>query len=330
MNMNKEVIKALCKRFLSSVITLLLLISLLFILVRLSPGDPAQKYISAELSPELREKITESFNLNEPVLNQYSSFLINAIKGDLGVSYDYKLPVLTVVWEYLSFTIIFALVSILIQLTVSLYLSVFIVKRNSRFLDNSISNISLIIYSTPAFVLGVFLIYVFSVQLNLFPLSGLKSLDYDSFSAVAKLIDQIHHIILPVITLSAAGVALFYKYLKENLGNVYNQTFVQQMRANGFSESYILKRHVIPNAIRPLISIAGIELGILMGGALLTEVIFGLPGMGRLTIDSILSRDYPLVIGCALAAGALMVFANFLADLVKMLIDKRMTKGILG
>ena len=122
---------------------------------------------------------------------------------------------------------------------------------------------------------------------------------------------------------------MFYKYLKENLDDVYHKGFILQLRSSGVAESTILKKHVIPNAVRPLISIAGIELGILLGGALITEVIFSLPGMGRLTINSILSRDYPLVIGCALAAGALMILATFIADAIKMMIDKRMIKGLL-
>jgi peptide/nickel transport system permease protein len=137
-------------------------------------------------------------------------------------------------------------------------------------------------------------------------------------------------LVLPLITLSAAGIALFYKYIKESMDEVLHQTFVINLRAAGMSEKKILRKHVIPNALRPLISVAGIELGILLGGALITEVIFSLPGVGRLTIDSILSRDYPLVIGCVFTAGVVMILANFLADIIKLKIDKRLIKGILN
>ena len=328
--MNKEIIKVLLTRFLSSLLTLFLLISFLFIIIRLSPGDPTDKYISAQLGSELSERIAEKFSLNQPVIDQYFAFVTNALKGDLGVSYNYRLPVFEVIWEYFSFTLAFASISFILQIIFSISLALWIIKKKNRRLENLISNTSLFVYSIPAFVLGVALIYLLSVHLNLFPLSELKSLDYDNISFFSQILNRLHHLVLPLITLSAAGIALFYKYIKESMDEVLHQTFVINLRAAGMSEKKILRKHVIPNALRPLISVAGIELGILLGGALITEVIFSLPGMGRLTIDSILSRDYPLVIGCVFTAGVVMILANFLADVIKLKIDKRLIKGILN
>jgi peptide/nickel transport system permease protein len=125
-------------------------------------------------------------------------------------------------------------------------------------------------------------------------------------------------------------VAVYYKYLRENLEDVYNNTFVLNLRAHGFTEKEITRKHVVPNAINPLISVAGVELGILFGGALVTEVIFGLPGMGRLTVNAILSRDYPLVIGCTFISGVLVILSNLAADLIKFRIDKRLLKSTLN
>jgi ABC-type dipeptide/oligopeptide/nickel transport system permease component len=123
---------------------------------------------------------------------------------------------------------------------------------------------------------------------------------------------------------------MFYKYLRDNLEETYQQPFITNLRASGYDEKVILKKHVLPNAVRPLISVAGVDLGILLGGALITEIIFGLPGMGRLMMNSIFERDYPLVIGCALIAGLLIIISNFLADLLKMKLDKRMIKGLMN
>jgi len=307
-----------------------LLISFLFIIIRLSPGDPTDKYISAQLGSELSERMAEKFSLNQPVTDQYFAFVTNALRGDLGISYNYRLPVFEVVWEYFSFTLVFSSISFILQIILSLGLALWIIKKQNRKLNRMVSDTSLFIYSIPSFVLGVTLIYLFSVHINLFPLSGLKSLDYDNLSLFSQLLDRLHHLVLPLITLSAAGVALFYKYVKEGMDEVLHQTFVINLRAAGVSENKILRKHVIPNALRPLISVAGVELGILLGGTLITEVIFSLPGMGRLAIDSILSRDYPLVIGCVFTAGAVMILANFLADMVKLKIDKRLIKGILN
>jgi len=328
--MKSDIVKTLFTRFLSSVLTLFLLVSFLFIIIRLSPGDPTDKYISAKLGSELSERIAEKFSLNQPVTDQYLSFVSNVFTGDMGVSYNYRLPVFEVIWEYFSFTLVFASISFIIQMSLSIWLALWVIKKRKKWLDKFVTNTSLFIYSIPAFVLGVALIYVFSVTFNLFPISGLKSLDHDNLPFFSQILDKLHHLVLPLITLTAAGVALFYKYIKESMDDVLHQTFVINLRASGVDENIILRKHVIPNALRPLISVAGVELGILLGGALITEVIFSLPGMGRLTVDSIFSRDYPLVIGCVFIAGAVMILANLLADLVKLKIDKRMIKGILN
>lgn len=323
-------LKTISLRFVSSLLTLFLLISFLFVLIRLSPGNPADKYISAKLGNELSEKIAEKFSLNQPIADQYFAFVLNVFKGDMGVSYNYRVPVFEIIWQYFSFTLLFAIVSFILQIGLSIWLSVWVIKRRTKLLDNFISNSAILVYSVPAFVLGVALIYIFSVEWNLFPISGLHSVDFENFSFFGKVIDTLHHLVLPLITLTSAGVAMFYKYTKDSMDEILGQTFITNLKASGIEDDIILKRHVIPNSMRPLISVAGVELGILLGGTLITEVIFSLPGMGRLTIDSILSRDYPLVIGCVFTAAAVMIIANFLADIVKLKLDKRLLKGILS
>jgi peptide/nickel transport system permease protein len=328
--LNPQVVKTLFIRLLSSLITLFLLISFLFFLIRLSPGDPTDKYVTAKLGNELSERIEAKFSLNEPVADQYVAFVSNLFTGEFGISYNYHLPVIEVVWEYFSFTLVFVGISFIIQLVFSLWLAIQIVKTKHKWLEKFFENFSLFVYSIPAFVLGVSLIYIFSVHLNLFPISGLKSVESDDLSFLSSILDKLNHLVLPLITLSAAGIALFYKYIKESIDEIKNQTYVLNLRASGVEENTILKKHILPNSIKPLVSVAGVELGILLGGTLITEVIFSLPGMGRLAIDSILSRDYPLVIGCVFTAGTVMILANFLADIVKLKLDKRLIKGILN
>jgi peptide/nickel transport system permease protein len=327
---NSKMVKTISLRFFSSLLTLFLLISFLFFLIRISPGNPTDKYVSAKLGTELSEKISEKFSINKPVTEQYITFVSNLFTGEFGISYNYHLPVLSVVWEYFSFTLLFVGISFILQIGFSLWLAIWLVKNKKTWMEKLSSNFFLFVYSIPAFVLGVGLIYIFSVHLDLFPISGLKSLDYDEMSFFSKLVDQIRHLILPLIALSTTGVALFYRYIKESLDEVTKQTFVLNLKASGVDEKIILRNHILPNAIKPLISVAGVELGILLGGTLITEVIFSLPGMGRLAIDSILSRDYPLVIGCVFIAGVMVVLANLLADIVKLKIDKRLIIGILN
>lgn len=328
--MKSGILKTILLRFFSSLLTLFLLISFLFVLIRLSPGNPTDKYISAKLGSELSTHISEKFSLNQPIADQYLAFVANVFRGDMGLSYNYRQPVFEIIWEYFSFTLVFAITSFILQLGLSIWLSVWVIKRQSKLLDNFISSSAILVYSVPAFVLGVTLIYIFSVEWNLFPISGLHSLDYENFSFFGKVTDILHHLVLPLITLTSAGVAMFYKYTKDSMDEALGQTFITNFISCGLDSNLILKKHVIPNSFRPIISVAGVELGILLGGTLITEVIFSLPGMGRLTIDSILSRDYPLVIGCVFTAGAVMIFANFLADIIKLKLDKRLLKGILN
>jgi len=328
--MKNELLKVLLKRILTSLIVMFLLISFMFVLLRLSPGDPSDKFISPQMSPELAAKVKESFNLNASIVEQYETFLLNVVRGDFGISYSYRVPVISVIADYLPFTIVFALLSFLIQISLAFLLALVSVSKLNGFIDRAISNLSLVVYAIPSFVIGILLILIFSVYFRVFPSSGLTSFDSNSLSFFQRLIDYSRHLVLPLVTLSLGGTAVFYKYLRDNIVEIYTKPFVLSLRSNGVSERAIIIRHIIPNAIGPLISVAGVELGVLFGGALITEVIFSLPGMGRLTINAILSRDYPLVVGCTFMAGMLVIISNFAADLLKVKIDKRLIKDMLN
>ena len=322
--------RAILLRIASSLLILFFLISFLFFLLRISPGGPEQKYISPQLNPELIEKVRESFNLDKPLIEQYGAFLVNSVEGNFGVSYNYREPVFKVIMNYLPFTLTFSLIVVIVQLILSFWLSFIAVDKLNSGTDKAISGFTLLLYSIPTFVAGVFLIYFFSVKLDLFPSSGLKSIDHSEMNLASQVWDYINHLVLPVITLSLGGIAVYYRYLRDNLEEIYNKPFILNLKATGISEKRITLNHVIPNALNPLITVAGIDLGLLLSGALITEVIFGLPGMGRLTVTAILTRDYPLVLGCTFIAGVFIVITNLTADIIKAKIDKRLIKGISG
>ena len=328
--MKKDFYWAIIKRIASSILVLLLLVTFIFLLVRLAPGNPAQKFISPELSPELAQNVIRSFGLDQPIYTQYFSFVKNLFSGDFGISYNYRQPVFTVVKDYFLFTLIFSSISFIIQLLLGYLLAKYSFSKQGKLVDRSLSKLSIILFSVPTFVIGLVLVYMFSVKLNVLPTSGIKSIYHDDFNSFEKLKDYFVHLILPMITLSLAGVAVFYKYLRDNLDSIKNASFILNLRANGFTEKEIFKEHLFPNAIQPLISIVGIEFGILLGGALLTEVIFSLPGMGRLTITAILNRDFPLVIACSFIAGLMMIISNLAADIVKIKMDKRFIKELIN
>lgn len=312
------------KRLLSTALILFLITSFIFLLLRIAPGDPTQRFISPELSPLLLEKVKKSFLLDRSLLEQYVIFIKNIFIGDFGISYNYRMPVMSVISNTLPFTLIFASISFILQISISLLLIFFISQRRNSFFDKLLSRLNLIFYSIPTMIVGMFLIYFFSLQLNLLPMSDLHSMYPDNATFGDKLFDYAKHMILPLATLSLSGIIVFYGYLRNNIDEVYKKSFVLFLRGCGMKESQIFKNHVLPNSIEPLISVLGTELGILLGGALITENIFGLPGMGRLIVDAILTRDYPLVVGCVFVSTILVLIANMLADFVKVIINKKL------
>lgn len=328
--MKNTLVKLVLKRLLSSITVMFLLITMMFILLRISPGSYTQKFISPDLNPALAEQVNISFGLNEPILVQYKNFLMNLIVGDFGVSYSFREPVSTVIFRHLPLTAVIALLSFLIEIFIGIFLASLVLKKNREKLDKFFSSASIFIFALPSFVVGVFFLMIFSDLTGLFPSSGIKSFDFDQYNFIGKLLDYFHHLVLPVLTISLGGTALFYKYAFDNMREISTKYFITNLRANGVGERTIILKHIIPNSISPLISAAGVELGILLGGTLITEVIFSLPGMGRLTVNAILQRDYPLVIGCVFISGALIILSNFLADLIKGKLDKRVIKEMLG
>lgn len=321
---------SLLKRLATSVFVLFLTVSFLFVLVRIAPGDPSQKFLSPNLSPQLVERVKISFQLDKQIHEQYASFLKNAFTGDFGVSYTFHRPVNEVISEVLPFTILFSLSAFILQLAGGLLLAVLAFRHYKKFWDNILSRGSILLYAVPSFVSGLFFIYVFSVQLKIFPSSGIKTVGTLENNFFSLLFDYAQHLFLPVLVLSLTGLPVYFKYFRENIEENQNKLFTIYLRANGVSERRILLSHIIPNSLNSIIAYAGVDLGILFSGALITEVIFSLPGMGRLAVNAIFGRDYPLIIGCTLTAGILIILTSLLADLIRLKIDKRLIKGLLN
>lgn len=318
------------KRLFSSLFILYLVITLVFVLIRISPGDPAQKYISPKLNPELAQEVRKSFNLDKPILTQYLNFLKNISTGDFGISYEYRMPVIKVISEALPVTLIIAFSSILVQLLLGYSTALFSVRRKNSLADNLLRKISLVLYVTPGFVLGLILVFIFAVQFDILPSGGFKSFYHDELSFLSRIIDIASHLVLPLLTLSLPGAALFYNYFRDGIEDIMNKDFVLYLKANGFNDKIIFRKHILPNSLKPVLSVAGIELGFLLSGTLVTEVIFGLPGMGRLMINSILNRDFPMVIACAFVSASFIILSNLIFDLIKVKIDRRIWKEILS
>ncbi|GJQ64601.1 MAG: peptide ABC transporter permease [Melioribacteraceae bacterium] len=308
-------LKIISRRALSSIALLLIVVSLVFIVVILAPGNPATRYMSSNLSPQLIELIEKEYSFKGNIAEQYFAFMGRILTGNFGYSTTFKTPVISVIIEYLRLTVLLSLIAFIIQ-SLSAVVLVYISYTNKR-TEKVFRNITFIMFTIPAYVTGLLLILLFSVFAGIFPVSGLP------YRESAGLFGYISHLTLPVITLAVPGIALFYNYLHSTVAKTAKAEYITFVRSLGLSEKEIFLRHILPNSVIPLLSIVAIEIGFLLSGSLIIEVLFSLPGFGKLTFTAFLDRDYPLIIGTTLLSAFFMIFANFLADLVKYYFDKR-------
>lgn len=303
-------------RTITSFIVLFFLISVIFFLTRIMPGDPFQQYYSPQLGFELAEKMKEQFGFNEPISIQYFKWLKNFFSGDFGYSSFFKRPVKELIKESLPITLSISFSAFIIQILVTIPLSLFMLKHANKKIDFFIDKLALVVYSAPAFLIASLLIYIFSVVLQIFPSSQLISTEFNALSFQEKIIDVIKHIILPITTLAITSIAFSIRYLRENLIKVSHEPFIKSLRALGVNETKIRIKHILPNALIPYITILGLEFGSLLSRTLIIESIFSIPGIGFLTVNSIFTRDYPLILSTTILSGIMTISGNLLADIV--------------
>ncbi|MGB9664069.1 MAG: ABC transporter permease [Ignavibacteria bacterium] len=304
------------KRIIASLLMMLILVSVVFFMMHLLPGDPFQQYYSPKLGNELAEQIKNKFGLDKSVSVQFLNWIKNVIQGDFGYSLVYKRPVGVLLIESLLVTLSISLTAFILQIFITIPLGLFLLKNSGRRIDLIIDKIALIVYSAPSFVVAIILIYLGSIVLKIFPSSQMISYNYYEMNSLEKLMDLIHHLTLPILTLTITSVSFSIRYLRESLINVSKEGFVLSLRANGIPEKIIRKRHILPNALISYITILGIEIGSLLSKTLITETVFSLPGMGKLMVSSIFTRDYPVIIACVMISGFMVILGNLIADIL--------------
>ena len=325
--------KYIIRRLLSGILVLWLVMTLVFILIQTVPGDPAQ-VIAGELADvKTVEQIREKLGLNLPLWQQYWNLLKGVATGDLGVSFNYRYSAFKVVIERFPATVELTLVAAFFAIPLSIFLGIVsAVKRNS-FWDHVAKLVTLFGISTPSFWLGIMLVLVFSVTLHWFPAMDKSPyyLPQAIWAAVTgnpgAILHWARYIILPGITLAAWFTALIARMTRtETLDNL-NRAYTLTAKSKGVAPVRIISDHVLPNSLIPVITIAGIQIGILLGGALITEAVFMWPGMGKLMMDSIFSRDYPVIQVATLVFAVIWVGINLLVDLIYVMIDPRIKLG---
>ncbi len=315
--------RLVAKRIVSAIPLLFGLLTIVFLISRLAPGDPLAHFISPKISPQVAEELRKQFGLDQPILIQYVSWLTNALKGDLGTSFSHQRPVAKVILTFLPNTALLAAAAIVIEVIVGLFLGSVAVRCYGSWLDKLVANTTLVVYTLPTFWVGFLLLTIFAYGLQLFPSSLMYSVDSESLPALDRAIDLLKHLILPACAIAISGAAAIARYFRSSLLKVQNSEYVTAARSLGVTERKIFFCYQLPNAVAPVITILGLEIGTLLTGAIVTETIFSWPGMGRLAVLAILARDYPLVMGCTLISGVVVIVGNLVADFLYARVDPR-------
>jgi ABC-type dipeptide/oligopeptide/nickel transport system permease component len=298
----------LIQRAIQIVVTLWGISLVVFLLLRLAPGDPVTVMLGDWATPEQVAQMRRDMGLDEPIYVQYGIYLRNLLQGNLGTGIRSQRPALELVVERVPATMQLSVSAFLIAVGIGLPIGIVsAIKRRTAYENVSIF-VALLAQSIPGFWLGLMLIVVFSVQLGLLPVSGRGGLT---------------HLVLPAITLSFYFIGLIIRVSRSEMLEVMNQDYIRSARAKGLSELVVVVRHGLRNGLIPIVTILGLQLGTLFGGAVITETVFAWPGMGTLTVNSIYSRDYPVVQASVLLFGTIFVLINTVVDLLYYYIDPR-------
>ena len=301
-------LKFVGKRLLMLIPVLIGVSLIVFTLMQLSPGDPAMIILGTQAAPEDIANLREEMGLNDPLIVQFFRFLFGMFTLDFGTSYKDNLPVLTKLLEALPYTAQLTFSAILLALVVGIPAGIISATKQYSIFDRIASVLALIGFSTPNFWLSIMLILVFSVNLQWLPVSGTGS---------------ILHLVLPSIALGAQSAAVFCRMTRSSMLEVLNMDYIRTARAKGLSERVVILKHALKNALIPVITVVGLQIGLLFGGAILTETVFAWPGVGRLMIDSIRAKDTPVVQGGVIFTASIFVFINLLVDILYAYVDPR-------
>jgi len=304
------------RRILATIPVMAFVALFVFLLLRLAPGDPAAIIAGDLSSPEQIARLREALGLDRPVAIQFVLWLGQLLRGDLGVSLMSGIPVTRLIAERLEPTLTLALLTLLFCILAALPLGMLAAWTHNRFTDRLVSGFCVLGYSVPFFVIAYLLIILFALELRLLPVQGYRGISGGAGAFLA-------HQILPVLTLSMPIVALLARTVRASVLEVLGEDYVRTARAKGLPVSIIARRHVLRNAALPIITVIGNMFAILVGGVVVTESIFNLPGIGRLIVDAVLARDYPVIQGVVLFTSFAYVLLNLVIDLLYIRFDPR-------
>jgi peptide/nickel transport system permease protein len=295
-----------------------------FLLIHLAPGDPASALAGEGAPQEFIEALRVDYGLDKPLLQQLGTYLATLLQGDLGYSFAYRRPVVEVIVERLPATMLLVFASQIPAIVVGTLLGAYSARHYPSKIDNAVTAVSLSLYAVPIFWSGLLLILVFAVWLRWLPASGMFSLAAPS-EGFGRLLDISRHMVLPTAALFLYSLPTYVRLTRASVIEIMREDFITTARAIGYSENVVFFRHALRNALLPAVTVAGLSLSFVFAGALLTETVFGWPGMGRLMYEGVLKRDYPVLMGVFLVTSALVLIVGILTDLLYAKLDPRVS-----
>jgi peptide/nickel transport system permease protein len=306
----------LARRLLATIPVLAIVAVLVFLLLRITPGDPAAILAGDAASTEQIEGIRRTLGLDKPLPVQFGIWLGQMVQGDLGESYYYKVRVTTLIEQRLEPTMSLAALTIVVAVLVAVPLGVVAAWRFGGWFDRSLMAFSVFGFSVPVFVLGYLLVWLVSLKLGWLPVQGYRRLE-------AGFWPYLQHLVLPAITLSVIYIALIARVTRASVLEALGEDYIRTARAKGLAESRVLMFHALANAAVPIATVVGIGIALLIGGVVVTESVYAIPGLGRLTVDAVLARDFPTIQGLILFFSLVYVGVNLLVDLSYVFFDPR-------
>ncbi len=306
----------IARRLLATIPVVLMVAIVIFAILRLTPGDPAAIIAGDDATAEQLAQIRQAMGLDQPVHTQFLVWIGRLLQGDLGVSLLSGTPVLQMIAGRMGPTLALAGSTIVLAVLIAVPLGVIAAWRQGKTLDRLIMGLSVLGFSVPTFVVGYLLIYLFAIQLDWLPVQGYKPMA-DGFLAFAQ------RLILPTLALSAIYVALIARITRSSLIEVMGEDYIRTARAKGLRERAVLLRHALRNAAVPIVTVIGIGVASLISGVVVTESVFNLPGLGRLVVEAVLARDYPVIQGLILLFSLVYILINLVVDLLYTVFDPR-------
>jgi peptide/nickel transport system permease protein len=298
-----------------------------FTLIHVAPGDPIATLVGdAPATPEYVAELREHLGLDRPLHEQFGLYLWNVIQGDFGTSYYYTGTVLELILQRLPATLLLMAAGLVLATVLGVLLGVVAAARPNSPLDATANLVAIVGYSLPVFWLGELALLGFALTLGWFPSQGMTSLR-ESKEGLDAVLDVAHHLVLPAVVLATRYIAIDFRLTRAEVMEVLSQDYILWARAKGLTSRLILFRHALPNALLPVVTVTGLNIGFAFSGAVLTEIVFGWPGIGRLTLDAIGHRDYPVLMGIFIFITMGVVIVNFLTDLLYAVIDPRIRLG---